>query len=106
MNTMYIQNTQYIAYIATSISITSRFIFMYLLYTRKSTNNLSLLFSVLSMASSSLWITYSQTILDLPLLIRSSSDLVMFTISCAYIVRNKCIEVNMVHPAIAEAVET
>jgi hypothetical protein len=42
---------------ATVISISGRFIFMYLLYTKKSTNPYSLIFSIIS---SSLWITYSQ----------------------------------------------
>ena len=42
---------------ATVISISGRFIFMYLLYTKKSTNPYSLIFSIIS---SSLWIIYSQ----------------------------------------------
>ena len=43
-----------IAYSATSFSISGRFIFMYLLYTRKSTNPYSLIFSIINMISSSL----------------------------------------------------
>jgi len=61
-----------IAYSATSISISGRFIFMYLLYTKKSTNPYSLIFSIINMISSSLWISYSQMKLDTPLLIRCS----------------------------------
>ena len=45
-----------IAYSATSIF--GRFIFMYLLYTRKSTNLFSLVFSTLNIVSSCLWVTY------------------------------------------------
>jgi hypothetical protein len=77
------------AYSATFISISGRFIFMYLLYTKKSTNYYSLTFSIMNIVSSSLWITYSQMILDMPLLIRGSSDLLLFTISAAYIISNR-----------------
>jgi len=78
-----------IAYSATVISISGRFIFMYLLYTKKSTNIYSLLFSIMNMVSSSLWITYSQMILDMPLLIRGSSDLLLFSISTIYVIHNR-----------------
>jgi hypothetical protein len=78
-----------IAYSATAISISGRFIFMYLLYTKKSTNTYSLVFSILNMVSSSLWITYGQMITDMPLLVRGSSDLVLFSISTAYILSNR-----------------
>jgi len=78
-----------IAYSPTAISISGRFIFMYLLYTKKSTNPYSLIFSIMNMISSSLWVTYSQSILDMPLLIRGSSDLVLFFISTVYILYNR-----------------
>ena len=78
-----------IAYSATAISISGRFIFMYLLYTKKSTNTYSLVFSILNMVSSSLWITYGQMITDMPLLVRGSSDLLLFSISTAYILSNR-----------------
>ena len=75
------------AYSATIISISGRFIFMYLLYTKKSTNPYSLIFSIMNVISSSLWISYSQMISDIPLLVRGgSSDLVLFTISALYII--------------------
>ena len=77
------------AYSATIISISGRFIFMYLLYTKKSTNPYSLVFSIINIISSSLWISYSQMKLDTPLLIRSSSDLVLFAISTVYIMHNR-----------------
>lgn len=77
-----------IAYVATAISVSGRFIFMYLLYTKKSTNPYSLWFSVMNIVSSSMWIAYSQMISDMPLLIRGSSDLLLFSISTAYIVSN------------------
>jgi len=73
------------AYSATAISVSGRFIFMYLLYTKKSTNPYSLIFSIINMISSSLWISYSQMKSDMPLLIRGSSDLLLFTISSIYI---------------------
>lgn len=78
-----------IAYSATVISISGRFIFIYLLYTKKSTNILSLIFSILNVISSSLWVTYSQLMSDTPLLIRGSSDLVLFTFSTIYIFHNR-----------------
>jgi lipid-A-disaccharide synthase-like uncharacterized protein len=83
------ENGLLVAYSATFISISGRFVFMYLLYTKKSTNLYSLLFSVMNMVSSTLWITYSQIISDMPLLIRGSSDLLLFTISTIYILHNR-----------------
>ena len=81
-------NDLIIAYSAMGISICGRFIFMYLLYTKKSTNPYSLLFSIMNMVSSSLWISYGRMISDMPLLIRGSSDLFLFSISTAYITYN------------------
>ena len=78
-----------IPYSATVISVSSRFVFMYLLYSKKSTNIYSLAFSIMSIVSSILWIIYSQMIFDKPLLIRGSSDLILFSISTVYIVLNR-----------------
>ncbi len=78
-----------IAYSATFISISGRFIFMYLLYTKKSTNSYSLLFSMMNIVSSALWVRYGQMISDMPLLVRGSSDLLLFSISTGYIISNK-----------------
>jgi lipid-A-disaccharide synthase-like uncharacterized protein len=88
-------NELIIAYSATVISVSGRFIFMYLLYTKKSTNPYSLLFSIMNIVSSSLWITYSEMISDMPLLIRGSSDLLLFSISAVYIISN-ILEVNKI----------
>lgn len=85
-------NEYVIAYSATSISVTARFIFMYLLYTKKSTNNYSLIFCILNIVSSCLWINYSIQIKDTPILIRGSSDLLLFTLSSMYIIHNKVLE--------------
>ena len=82
-------NELVIAYSATVISVSGRFIFMYLLYTKKSTNLYSLLFSIMNIVSSSLWITYSEMVSDMPLLIRGSCDLLLFTISTVYIISNR-----------------
>ena len=89
-------NELIIAYSATAISISARFIFMYLLYTRKSVNPYSLVFSCMNIVSSSLWITYSQLIIDTPLFIRGSCDLVLFTISASYILCNR-MGLNKIH---------
>jgi lipid-A-disaccharide synthase-like uncharacterized protein len=88
-------NELVIAYTATFISISGRFIFMYLLYTKKSTNIYSLLFSVMNIVSSSLWITYSQMKPDTPLMVRGSADLLLFAISTGYIVSNR-LELNKI----------
>ena len=78
-------------YSAISISIVARFIFMFLIYKNKSTNNLSLLFCILNIFSSSMWIYYSVLNNDMPMVIRSSTELSLLAISSIYIVRNKYI---------------
>lgn len=80
-----------IPYTAISISIVARFIFMFLIYKNKSTNNLSLLFCVLNIFSSSMWIYYSILNNDTPMVIRSSTELSLLAISSMYIIRNKYI---------------
>ena len=86
-----------IAYFATGVSVSGRFIFKYLLYTKKSTNPYSLVFSTMNIVSSSLWITYSQMTSDMPLLIRGISDLILFSISTAYIMYN-ILHINKIQP--------
>ena len=81
-----------IPYTATSISIIARIIFMYLLYTKKSTNIYSLIFCILNIFSSSMWIYYSYDKDDTPMIVRSSIDLSLLTISATYIIRNKVID--------------
>lgn len=76
-------------YSAISLSIVGRFIFMFLLYKNKSTNSLSLLFCLLNICSSSMWVYYSVNMNDLPLIIRSSTELSLLTISSLYIMYNK-----------------
>lgn len=78
-----------IPYTATSISIIARIIFMYLLYTKKSTNIYSLIFCILNIFSSGMWIYYSYDKDDTPMILRSSIDLSLLTISASYIIRNK-----------------
>lgn len=81
-----------IPYTATSISIVARIIFMYLLYTKKSTNIYSLIFCILNIFSSGMWIYYSYDKEDIPMIVRSSIDLSLLTISSVYIIRNKVID--------------
>ena len=78
-----------IPYTATSLSVLGRMIFMFLLYTNKSTNSLSLLFCFLSIVSSSMWIYYSVQMNDLPLVLRSSTEITLLFISAVYIIKNK-----------------
>ena len=91
-----------IPYTATSLSIVGRFIFMFLLYKNKSTNSLSLLFCILSIFSSSMWIYYSLQLNDIPMILRSSTELSLLTLSSFYIIRNKVVsyrETNIVLPS-------
>ena len=86
MNTNQIQ---FLPYTATSISVIGRFIFMFLLYKNKSTNSLSLLFCTLSISSSSMWLYYSVVNNDMPMITRSSIEILLLTISSIYIIKNK-----------------
>ena len=76
-------------YTATSLSVFARLIFMYLLYKNKSTNSLSLVFCILNICSSSMWIYYSVNMNDLPMIVRSSAELSLLSISSVYIIWNK-----------------
>ena len=80
-----------IPYTATSLSVVGRFIFMFLLYKNKSTNSLSLLFCILSIFSSSMWMYYSIQLNDLPMIFRSSIEISLLTLSSIYIIRNKAL---------------
>jgi uncharacterized protein with PQ loop repeat len=79
----------FLPYTATSLSVIGRFIFMFLLYKNKSTNSLSLIFCILSIFSSSMWIYYSIQNNDMPMIVRSSTELTLLTILVIYIIRNK-----------------
>ena len=81
-----------IPYTATSLSVVGRFIFMFLLYRNKSTNSLSLLFCILSIISSVMWVYYSVKLNDLPMILRSSIEITLLTLSSIYIIRNKMID--------------
>ena len=78
-----------IPYTATTLSIIGRFIFMFLLYKNKSKNSFSLIFCILSIFSSSMWIYYSVKINDLPMIVRSSCEITLLSISAIYIIINK-----------------
>jgi len=60
-----------------------------------------LLFSIMNIVSSCLWITYSQMKKDTPLLIRGSSDLILFSISTMYIMSNRT-QMNKIQNEIIE----
>jgi len=83
------EDLKFLPYTATSISIVSRGIFMYLLYKNKSTNSLSLLFCILSISSSCMWIYYSVNNNDTPMIVRSSTEITLLAISAVYIIKNK-----------------
>jgi lipid-A-disaccharide synthase-like uncharacterized protein len=78
-----------IPYTATSLSVVGRFIFMFLLYKNKSTNSLSLLFCILSIFSSGMWIYYSVQSSDTPMIVRSSLEISLLSLSAVYIIHNK-----------------
>ena len=79
----------FLPYTATSISVVGRFIFMFLLYKNKSTNSLSLLFCILSISSSTMWLYYSMMNKDMPMITRSSVEILLLSISSIYIIKNK-----------------
>ncbi len=87
-----------IPYIAISLSIIGRLIFMYLLYKNKSTNTFSLIFCLLNICSSSIWIYYSLKAGDVALVVRSSTELSLLTISSIYIIKNKIKERAEIFP--------
>ena len=76
-------------YTAVSLSIIARFIFMYLLYTKRSTNVYSLAFCYLSVLSSSLWIPYGVMKEDIPIIVRSSIEMGLLSVSAIYIHWNR-----------------
>lgn len=86
------QDLKVIPYTATSLSVIGRFIFMYLLYKNKSRNTFSLIFCILSIFSSGMWIYYSINIDDIPMIFRSSTELSLISLSCIYIIRNKLLD--------------
>ena len=88
-----------IPYTATSLSVIGRFIFMFALFKNKSTNSLSLLFCILSICSSSMWIYYSVKNNDTPMIVRSSTEITLLTLSTIYIIRNKLLQ-NQIQPQI------
>jgi len=88
-----------IPYTAISVSIVARLIFMYLLYTNKSRNSLSLMFCVMNVGSSSMWVWYSVVSGDTPLMVRSSVEMGLLLASAVYIVRNKWTEGELPPPS-------
>jgi len=86
-------------YTATSISVIGRFIFMYLLYKNKSTNSLSLLFCILSISSSTMWLYYNIKQNDLPMITRSSIEILLLTLSSIYIINNKIQQHRQILPS-------
>ena len=88
-NEKYNEELKIIPYTATSLSVVGRFIFMFLLYKNKSTNSLSLIFCILSIFSSGMWIYYSVQSNDTPMIVRSSVEISLLSLSAVYIIRNK-----------------
>ena len=78
-------------YTAMFFSIIARIIFMYLLYSKKSTNIYSLSFCCLSVTSSSIWIPYGILVNDIPIIVRSGVEILLLSVSGLYIIRNRCI---------------
>jgi uncharacterized protein with PQ loop repeat len=76
-------------YTAVAVSIGARIIFIYLLYTKRSTNIYSLIFCYLSVVSSSLWIPYGILIGDIPIIARSSVEILLLGGSAVYITYNR-----------------
>jgi len=77
-------------YTAVGFSMMARFIFMYLLYSKRSTNIYSLSFCALSIVSSSIWIPYGILQNDVPIIVRSGTEILLLSLSGIYIVHNRC----------------
>jgi len=78
-----------IPYTATTLAVVGRFIFMFLLWKNKSTNSLSLLFCLLSICSSGMWVYYSLAKAETPMLVRSIIEITLLSMSSGYIIYNK-----------------
>lgn len=87
-------------YTAITVSILARFIFLYLLYKNKSTNSYSLVFCVMNIGSSSLWIVYSLYKSDTAMIYRSATEIALLSVSAAYIIVNKIKVRRQVVPAL------
>jgi len=87
-------------YTAVFFSVLARIIFMYLLYTKKSTNIYSLTFCGLSIISSSIWIPYGVYIGDTAIIVRSGVEILLLSSSGLYILRNRWIEEKRNHNAV------
>ena len=92
---MHTDTLKSIPYTAISLSVIGRLIFMFLLYKNKSTNSLSLLFCILNICSSSMWIYYSVQTQDVPMIFRSSTEISLLVISSIYIIRNKIVNKDL-----------
>jgi len=88
-------------YTAVSLSIVARFIFMYLLYTKRSTNVYSLAFCYLSVLSSSFWIPYGIIKEDVPIIVRSSIEMGLLSVSAIYIHWNRIKGEDKILPTIS-----
>jgi lipid-A-disaccharide synthase-like uncharacterized protein len=82
-------NFETIPLIATFFSIVGRFIFIYLLHLNKSRNTYSLLFSISSIVSGSLWLLYSIQLENSLLIARTSIELCSSFYSSIFIINNK-----------------
>lgn len=82
-------NYEIIPYTATSVSIMSRFIFLYLLYRNKSKNSISLMFCLFNIVSSCLWLKYSIYLDDKALIYRNWADISLLFVAVCYIMRNR-----------------
>lgn len=76
-------------YMATSLSVISRCVFMLMLYVNKSTKSMSLVMCGLGISSSCMWMYYSIENENMPLIVRSSLEISLQSISAIYIIRNK-----------------
>ncbi len=86
-------------YTATSLSVIGRIIFMYLLWKNKSTNMYSLVFCLLGIGSSGMWIYYSVVTEQTPMLVRSGTEVLLLSVSAGYIIKNRYNMATQILPA-------
>ena len=82
-------NYETIPYTATSVSILSRVVFLYILHRNKSRNYFSLMFCLFNIVSACLWLKYSIYLGDQALIYRNSAEISLLFVAVCYIMRNR-----------------
>lgn len=82
---------QYIYYIVTGISISSRIVFIYIMYSEGVKQNLPIIFCIMNISSCGLMLYEGVSSGDILLQIRNTCEIIFLCIACVIIFRNKYI---------------